>query len=221
MSVANEDEKNRILKWKRMYTRLQAHDAMAVARRTKIFDEQVVRFISNNPRCTVINLACGFDTRFWRIPNKDCRYVELDLPDVVALKRELLEDAIRYELIGCSVLDESWMDQLTANGNSHFLLLAEGLLYYLPRQDALQIIAAIARRFDHSQLIFDSAPVKYTRGIWKWLLRLESRAWGIDVELKFGMKNPRDIESFAPGLKLTGIAKGNVGPLLTVWINAA
>ncbi len=83
----------------------------------------------------MINLACGLDTRFWRIENEKCKYIELDLPEMIELKREILKDHLGYELIGCSVLDTSWIDQVTSNGNSNFLLLAEGLFYYLPKQE--------------------------------------------------------------------------------------
>jgi O-methyltransferase involved in polyketide biosynthesis len=218
MSISSEEEKNRMIKWKKMYARIQAHDAKPVARRTKIIDSSVDLFISNNPKCTVVNLACGFDTRFWRIQNKDCRYIEIDLPEVVALKREILKDELGYELMGCSILDTSWIDKVTSNGNSGFLLLAEGLFYYLPRQDVTGILQAIARRFDRSQLILDMAPEKFTKGLWKRLMQLEGYVWGLDVSFVSGMNDPRDIESYANGFKVIGVEKGNVGPIITVSI---
>ena len=192
-----------------------------MARRAKTIDGSVDLFISNNPKCTVVNLACGFDTRFWRIQNNDCRYVEIDLPEVVALKREILKDELGYELIGCSILDTSWIDQVTVYGNSGFLLLAEGLFYYLPRQDVTGILKAIAQRFDRSQLILDMAHEKFTKGLWKRILQLEGTAWGIDVSFVSGINDPRDIESYASGLKVIGVDKGNVGPIITVSIHAA
>jgi O-methyltransferase involved in polyketide biosynthesis len=121
MSIASEEEKKRIMKWKKMYAGIQTRDAKARALTAKSFDDIASLFISSNPGCTVINLACGFDTRFWRIENKKCHYVELDLLEVIELKREILKDQLDYELIGCSVLDTAWIDQVTSNGNSSFL----------------------------------------------------------------------------------------------------
>jgi O-methyltransferase involved in polyketide biosynthesis len=169
----------------------------------------------------VINLACGMDTRFWRIENEKCKYIELDLPGMIELKREILKDHLVYELIGCSVLDISWIDQVTSYGNSNFLLLAEGLFYYLPRQDVIGIIQAMAQRFDRSQLVFDMAPEKFTKGLWKRLMQLEARVWDLDVSFVFGMNDPRDIESYANGFKVTGVVKGSVGSIITVSINPA
>jgi O-methyltransferase involved in polyketide biosynthesis len=205
----------------KMYAGIQARDARARVTTVRSFDSIAKLFISNNPECTVINLACGFDTRFWRIANENCRYVELDLPEVIELKREILKDHLGYELIGCSILDTSWIDQVTSNGSSNFLLLAEGLFMYLPKPDATRLLHVIAERFNRSQFVLDMAPEKYTKGLWKRLLQLEARAWDLDVSIIFGINNPRDIESYGNGFKVIGIMKGSIGPIITVSINAA
>jgi methyltransferase (TIGR00027 family) len=222
MSKSSQEEKNRIMKWKKKYEGIQGRrDAKARALTARSFDSITSHFISDNPGCTVINLACGFDTRFWRIENEKCKYVELDLPEVIELKREILKDHLDYELIACSVFDTSWIDKITSNGNSGFLLIAEALFYYLPRQDVTRLLEVVARRFNRSQLVLDVAPEKYTKGLWKRLIQLESRAWGIDVSFAFGINNPHDIESYGKGFKVIGDVKGNVGPIITVSINAA
>jgi len=222
MSLVSEEDKPWIIREKRIYGGIQTHHAIAGAGRTRVFDEAANRFIADNPQCTVINLACGFDTRFWRIANENCRYVEIDLPEVVALKREILKDQLGYELIGCSVLDASWIDQVTANGNSRFLLLAEGLFPWLPKPDATRLFQLLAQRFARSQLVFDTVPENWTKGLWKKLLGLEVKhAMGLDIYWVFGIKHPRDIESYGPGLSVLGDVKGSAGPIITVSINAA
>jgi len=221
LSLASEEEKTRIMKWRKLYAGINAHDAKARALTACSFDRIANQFISANPGCSVINLACGFDTRFWRIENEKCRYVELDLPEVIQLKREILKDQLTYELIGCSVLDTAWIDRVTSKGNSNFLLLAEALFYYLPEREVARIWKEIARRFTRSQLVLDMAPEKYTRGLWKWAISMESRVWDIDVSFVSGINHARDIESYGNGFKVIGEAKGSVGPIISVSINAA
>jgi methyltransferase (TIGR00027 family) len=140
MSIASEKEKKRIQKWEKMAAGKGARDTRRIAQRSSDLDKMVNDYISKNPSSTVINLACGFDTRFWRIENEKCTYIEIDLPEVVALKKEILKDHLSYELIGCSVLDTTWIDKVTANGNSHFLLIAEGLIMYLPEADVRKLL---------------------------------------------------------------------------------
>jgi O-methyltransferase involved in polyketide biosynthesis len=221
MSHASEEEKARFARWKKMYEGMQARDAKARVHLAMSFDRIANLFISDHPGCTVINLACGLDTRFWRIENKKCSYIELDLPEMIELKRELLQDRLDFELIGCSVLDPAWIDRVTSNGSRNFLLLAEGLFMYLPGKDAAVLLQEISRRFERSQFVLDIAPEKYTRGMWKKLLALESRVWDLNVSFVFGMKDPREIESYGEGFKVIAQEKGSAGPIVTVAINAA
>jgi O-methyltransferase involved in polyketide biosynthesis len=222
MSITSEEDKRWIIRHKRLYEGIQARDAKAGVRRVKAFDNAANRFIADNPKCTVINLACGFDSRFWRIENEKCQYIELDLPEVIKLKKEILKDHLGYEVIGGSVLDTSWIDKVTINGNTGFLLLAEGLFPWIPQQDVARLLKEIEERFYRSQLVLDMVPEKYTKGIWKKLVRLHSRIdWGLDVAWEFGIKNPQDIEAYGNGLKVIGEEKGSAGPIITVSINAA
>jgi len=222
VSLASVREKNWIIGRKRFYAGISLHDAKAGARRSKVFDAVADRFIAANPRCTVVNLGCGLDTRFWRISNQNCRYIEIDLPEVVALKTQILQDQLSYELIGCSVLDASWMDQVSKDGNSRFLFLAEGLLMFLPGSQVVRLFQQLAQRFIRSQFVFDMVPRKYLSGIWKLLLRLEtSLNWRLDASWVFGVNDPVEIESYGPGLRLLGVEKGSAGPVITLSINAA
>jgi O-methyltransferase involved in polyketide biosynthesis len=221
MSTASEEDKRWIIRKKRMYEGIQARDAKAGVRRLMAFDKIANRFIAGNPKCTVINLACGFDTRFWRIEHEKCRYIELDLPEVIQLKKEMLKDHLDYEMMGGSVLDTSWIDQVTSNGKAGFLLIAEGLFPWIPQPDAKRLFKEIGERFDRSQLVLDTVPEKYTKGIWKKLFRLHSRIeWGLDVSWVFGIKDPHELEAYGNGLKVIGEEKGSAGPIITVSINA-
>ena len=222
MSTASDEDRRWMIRHKRRYEGLQGRDARAGVRRAQAFDAAANRFIAANPGCTVINLACGLDTRFWRIENDHCRYIEIDLPEVIKLKQELLKDYLGYEVAGGSVVDTSWIDKVTGNGNrvDHFLLLAEGLFMWLPPQDAARLFMEIGARFFRSQLVLDMVPERYTKGIWKELVRLHGRIeWGLDVPWVFGIKNPRDIEAYGMGLKVITAENGSAGPIITVSIN--
>jgi O-methyltransferase involved in polyketide biosynthesis len=222
LPLASEEEKRWIIKRKRIYGGIGARDAKALTRRVKAFDNAANRFIAGHPKCTVVNLACGFDTRFWRIANENCRYVEIDLPEVVALKKEVLQDNPGYEMIGRSVLDTSWIDEVTKNGKADFLLIAEGLIMWFPPAEAARLFKEIGERFVRSQLVLDTVPARYTKGLWRQFIRLHSKMdWGLDVAWDFGIKDPHDLEAYGKGLKVTGEEEGSFGPVITVSINSA
>jgi O-methyltransferase involved in polyketide biosynthesis len=221
LSIASEEDKRWILKSKKICAGIMANDIKTLIKRVKYFDKIAADYISHNPSCTVINLACGFDTRFWRINHENCNYFELDLPEVIALKKELFNEQINYGLIGCSVLDVSWIDRVTSNGNNHVLIIAEGILMYLPEKDVKILLQAISQRFNNSQITLELAFEKYTRGLWKGLADWYWKAfYGLEVTFLSGIRKLQDFESFGKGFKIIDVGKGSVGPLITASINS-
>jgi methyltransferase (TIGR00027 family) len=201
-SLAKEEEKARLFR-RRIPSSLTNH----IVLRARKYDSIINEYIVKNPGCTVINLGCGFDTRFWRINHKDCRYIELDLPESVEIKGEILKGRIDYELIGCSVLDHSWINKVTERSSRNFLLVAEGLLMYLPEKDVINLFNVLSSNFIHSQLVFEVVAERFTRGIGKKMVEMRiKRALGLDagISYAFGVKNAKDIESFAKGFSVVG-----------------
>ncbi len=60
------------------------------ALRAACFDRQVVRFLSDRPDATVVALGGGLETQFWRVDNGRVRWLTVDLPETIAVRRELL-----------------------------------------------------------------------------------------------------------------------------------
>jgi O-methyltransferase involved in polyketide biosynthesis len=220
LSFASPEERQWMLRHKRTYAGIQERDARAGVRRSQAFDRIADHFILAHPGCTLVNLACGFDTRFWRIKSQSCTYVELDLPEVMRLKKEILKEELGYEVIGSSVLDTSWIDTVTAKGNADFLLVAEGLFMWFPKQEVIRLFTEFGARFTRSQLVLDMVPEGWTKGIMGSLLRLHNRVdMGLDVIWLSGIRDAHELEAYGKGLKLITQEKGSAGPILTVAIN--
>jgi methyltransferase (TIGR00027 family) len=218
-SLASDEDKRRILKWKKMVGGLGSIDAKWIAQRAIAMDGIVNEYISNNPSCTVITLGCGFDTRFWRINNSKCRYIELDLPETLEFKKEILKDHLSFEQIGCSVLDTTWIDKVTSAGNSNFLLVAEGLFMYLPKPEAARLLQEIAQRFSRSQFVLDMVPEKYTKGFGQKLVAWQFKLFmGVDAPWVFGIKDPRGFESYGSGFNVIDVKKAGTF-VITLSVN--
>jgi methyltransferase (TIGR00027 family) len=199
-SLVSEKEKNLLFN-RKLPTSFTNH----IALRARKYDRIVNNYISKNTSCTVINLGCGFDTRFWRINNKKCDYIELDLPEIIAIKKELLKDHLSYELIECSVLDPSWIEKVTSKSNNNVILLAEGLFMYLPKMEVINLFKTISNRFYQSQIVLEVVTEKYTYGIWKKIVEMKiKRLLGLDAgtSYNFGVKNALELESYGNGIKV-------------------
>lgn len=197
IDLASESEKKSILKIKKIYGGFSKNEAKTLVQRVSMIDRIVSDYISKNQPCTVINIACGFDTRYWRIDKKDCIYIELDLPEVIDQKKELLGDQIDYRMISSSVLDFSWIDEVTKDGNSNFIIVMEGLLIYLQEEDVKELLGEISRRFTNSQLVTDALDKKLTKGILREIGNWSSKLlFGFELGWNFGFEKAEDIESY-------------------------
>jgi O-methyltransferase involved in polyketide biosynthesis len=117
-------------------------------------------YLRTHPRATIVALAEGFQTSFWRLdkaaPDPQFRWVSVDLPPVIELREKLLPASPRITNLAQSALDYSWMDHVdSADG---VFITAEGLLMYLQPDQAMDLITQCAKRFPGGQMFFDLPP---------------------------------------------------------------
>lgn len=131
-----------------------------MALRSLAADSATAEYLSDHPEATVVALAEGFQTSFWRldeaVPNPRFRWVSIDLPPVIELRNQLLPASPRITNIAQSALDYSWMDHIDATKG--VFITAEGLLMYLQPEQAMELITECARRFPGGQMFFDLPP---------------------------------------------------------------
>lgn len=134
-----------------------------LALREVSFDNQVRRFLARHPRGTVVALADGLNTQFWRLDNGEARWLSIDLPEVIELRRTLLPDTERSQSMACSALDERWMDAVDTRDG--VFITAQGLLMYLQESDVRALILSCARAFPGAVMMFDVMPPLFTRSV--------------------------------------------------------
>jgi O-methyltransferase involved in polyketide biosynthesis len=137
------------------FSRRQGMAVRAVA-----YDRNTRRYLVDHPRATVVALAEGLQTSFYRLDaagiGDQFQWLTVDLPPMIELRRKLLPDSDRVRMCAQSALDFSWTDQVeTEHG---VFITAEGLLMYLQPDEALRLIAECAKRFPGGQMMFDLPP---------------------------------------------------------------
>ena len=176
-----------------------------IALRARKHDAYAKAFTQMHPQGLVVSLGAGFDTRFWRVSSKPGKYLEVDLPPVVALKQQALGKHMDFEMIGCSVLAEAWIERIRAIQSEHVLFLAEGLFMYLSKPDVMRIFNCLAQSFSQSEIVFETANERYTRGLWKKMVASKlRRALGTrtGVSFAFGIRAAQEIESYGPNISV-------------------
>jgi O-methyltransferase involved in polyketide biosynthesis len=129
------------------------------ALRVRCLDDEVRRFLAERPSGTVVALGEGLETQFWRVDDGRVRWLTVDLPETVAVRRALLpDDPPRRRSLASSALDLRWMEEVADVPGRDVLVTAQGLLMYLPERDAKGLIAACAERFPGGRFLFDAMP---------------------------------------------------------------
>ena len=163
--------------------------------RTAVFDWWARQFIAAHPDGTVAELGTGLNTRFERVDNGRVHWLDLDLPDTIALRRRFFADTGRRQMIAASVASEDWLAAVRQRPGPYFFA-AEGVLPYLHEEQVSQVLTRIARQFPGALIALDTYSRKMMarqhkmagrRGIAQW-------SWACD--------DPRSLERL--GLTVTG-----------------
>ena len=169
---------------------LPASNQYLVVLRAKQLDDWCADFLARHPDAVVVHLGCGLDGRAFRLDvPESVLWFDLDQPGVIELRRRLYDETERYRMIGASVTDPQWLEEIPTGRPT--LVIAEGLLMYIEGDEVRALFDRLTDRFDHGELLFDTLPPIaprvskiFTKGITKW-----------------GIGDARDIEQWNPRLR--------------------
>jgi O-methyltransferase involved in polyketide biosynthesis len=155
-------------------------------------DRTVKQFLEKHPNATVVNIGCGLDTTFERVDNGTLRWYDLDLPEVIDLRRMLIPENERRNYIARSTFDTRWFDEIVVNDN--ILFIAAGLLYYFDETEVKKLFLKMADTFPNSEIIFDATS---PFGV-KMANRMVIKRGGMDEKsfLEWGLKGANQIEKW-------------------------
>ena len=171
--------------------------------RAKKYDDYALDFLERHPSAVIINIGCGLDTRFFRIDNGQLLFFDLDLPDMIKLKRQLLNENERYQMIGTSVLDFEWMAPI-ARLNQPTLILAEGVLMYLPENKVKELVLTLQKQFPSAELVCELTNRTWVEGFWGKMASLKmKRRFNMrgDAGFSFGVSQASDFEAWGEGIE--------------------
>jgi methyltransferase (TIGR00027 family) len=121
--------------------------------RTRFLDDVVNRAVADGCRQCVV-LGAGLDARAFRLPlSRDLRLFELDLPDLLAFKEEVVHDGgfepTCTRVVVPTDLAGGWADDLERAGfdrSARSVWLAEGLLTYLTEAAREALVDGVSER---------------------------------------------------------------------------
>lgn len=129
--------------------------------RSRLFDDVVIAWMKEHPGGTVVELGAGLETQFQRCDDGRVRWLCVDVPEAIEIRRRFLTSTQRCRYIPKSALDLTWMDEVDA-GQGVFVT-AQGLLMYFREDEVRRLIVAIVDRFPGVEIMFDAIPRWFSR----------------------------------------------------------
>lgn len=177
---------------------------VGVAVRTRLLDDLTRRFLDETPDAVVVNVGAGLDTRFSRVDNGAARWIDLDMPDAIDFRRTLLSEERRNTFVAGSVLDGAWIERVRALDARRVLIIAEGVLMFLPRVRVQRLVHELADLFPGGEMIFDVIGGLMVRCPWLHDTLPATRArfeWGVGRSEELAAWSDRiELLQFAPML---------------------
>lgn len=169
--------------------------------RALLCDKITSAFLAEHPRGTVVNLGCGLDTNFERIDNGSVLWYDLDLPDVIGLRRQFFPESERRKFLAFSIFDFSWIDRIEIRDKA--LFIAAGVLYYFDEERVKGFFVKMAEVFHGAEFLLDVASPAGVRTANK--LVIENSGMDENALLKWGIRHPKVLESWDRDIQVKGI----------------
>ena len=178
---------------------MQRFGALEVAMRQNDLAWEARDYLKSHPTAAVVNLGCGLDGTGRACDNGSCKIYNLDFPDVIAVRNELLPAGEREKNIPCNLNDTAWFSQIDASGGAVFF--ASGVFYYFLTEQVKALVQAMAGAFPGGVLVFDAANRTAVKMIAKtWLKSAKIK----DVGAYFAVSNaPKEIGAWDSRLQVT------------------
>ncbi len=133
----------------------QVFGALECAMRQNDLAWEVRDYLRAHPRAAVVNLGCGLDQTGKNCDNGSCLIYNIDFPDVIRVRNELLPPGDREKNIAADLNDFCWFDAVDASDGAVFF--AAGVFYYFQKEQVKGLITAMTERFPGGRLVFDAA----------------------------------------------------------------
>lgn len=170
-----------------------------VLARAKTMDEEVKKFIAENPDCVIVSVGCGLDTRFSRVDNGKIKWYNLDFPQVIEQRELFFEKTHRVINIGKSALDPTWTQDVKTEGKK-LLIISEGMLMYLKENEISQLLQILTHGFDSFEAQFDL--------LYKGLVnkaKMHDTLKKTSAQFNWGVKDGSEVVALCPTLQQKGL----------------
>ena len=166
-----------------------------VIARTIVLDRMVKQYLEKNANTVVINIACGLDTRCYRMKGKYFRWYNVDLPETMKIRSQFLTETDSVYQIAKSAMDDFYIDDIDYHGEN-VLVIIEGLTMYLCEKDIRKMFSIIEKSFQKVTVMVETMSPFVVNHV------KEKSIEGSNAKFTWGVKNGTELQRIVPGFSV-------------------
>ena len=166
-------------------------------------DEAIKTFLQKHPNGKILDIGAGLDTTYYRCDNGSAIWYDLDLPDSIALRTQLLPPPNkRVTYIAKSMLDYSWITDIGDISNGLFITIP-GVLPYFKEADVQLFLTTIAPKLKGGEIMFD-----VISQFAKFFVDMRIKSAGMkEAHLEWAILNPKTVTNWSKHIELVRTVK--------------
>ena len=181
----------------KMAANLKEINQLSWIARSRRYDMIIEEFIKNHPSGTIVNIGCGLDTTYERAKEKPVMWFDLDLPDVIDLRKKFLKESDHHRFLSGSFLDTSWFKQIPKSDK--ILFISAGVFVYYEEEVIKSFLITLADHFPDAALLFD---VTSSKGLEVANQVIKAAGLPKEAYFKWALSNRSVLQTWDPRLQL-------------------
>ena len=179
------------------FSRADKDSAMTygVIARTIVLDRIVRQYLENHENTVVVNIACGLDTRCYRMKGKYLRWYNVDLSETMKIRKRFLAETGPIYQIAKSAMDDSYIDDLDYHCENVLVIIA-ALTMYLCEKDIRKMFSIIEKSFQKVTVMIETMSpfvVKHVK---------EKSIERSNAKFTWGVKNGKELQRIIPAFSV-------------------
>ena len=119
--------------------------AYNMAMRARVFDDWTDSMLRKHKDALVLHIGCGLDSRFRRVKEPYRLWIDCDLPDVIAIRKEYFDESGNYRMQALDASVPAQVAQLPESDTA--IVILEGISMYLSKEQLRGFLEALQKKY--------------------------------------------------------------------------
>ena len=127
--------------------------AYNMAMRAKVFDDWTESMTAQNPEAIVIHIGCGLDSRCFRVKRNYKLWLDCDLPEVIAVRKQYFKETPNYHMAELDATDTDAVKGLPDADAA--VIVLEGISMYLANGELKALLRTLKDKYPKLNVLMD------------------------------------------------------------------